>query len=126
MADGNKHKKRHRAKLPKRIAGVKVPKALRKDGAVRKLAANPLVRDIVATALTAAAAAIGNKSTGAKAGGAKAAGGGAIVAAFAAAATDVVRQLRERQTTAADAGVDPAPHTKPATRSATAEPPITH
>ena len=52
-------KKSKSAKLPKKIAGVKIPKAVRKTGgsAVKALR-HPLLADIVAAALIAAAAAI--------------------------------------------------------------------
>jgi hypothetical protein len=47
-----------KSKLPKTIAGVKVPKALRKSGAVRRLMASPLGREILAGVMIAAAAAL--------------------------------------------------------------------
>ncbi|HWH17269.1 MAG TPA: hypothetical protein VNT77_02895 [Allosphingosinicella sp.] len=47
------------AKLPKKIAGVKVPKELRKVGnAARSLAKQPVISELVAAALTAAAASL--------------------------------------------------------------------
>ena len=46
-------------KLPKKIAGVKIPKALRSSGgAVAQIAQNPVAREIFAAALVAAAAAL--------------------------------------------------------------------
>ena len=60
-------------KLPKRIAGVKIPKKLRKRGGkVALLASNPMVRnvlaDIIAAGLLAAADAISKKPKVKKAG----------------------------------------------------------
>lgn len=46
-----------KAKLPKTIAGIKVPKRLRKAGAVTAILNNPLGRSILADALVAAAGA---------------------------------------------------------------------
>ena len=46
-----------KAKLPKTIAGVKVPKALRKLGPLGRLIDHPLGREILADALIAAAGA---------------------------------------------------------------------
>ena len=47
------------AKLPKRVAGVKIPKQLRKAGkAAMDLAQQPVVGEFVAAALTAAAASL--------------------------------------------------------------------
>ena len=67
-------------KLPKRIAGVKIPKKLRKSGApLYALLRNPLVADLVAVGLIAAADAL-SKSEKAKAAG-KAAKSGAKDAA---------------------------------------------
>ena len=67
-------------KLPKRIAGVKIPKKLRKSGApLYALLRNPLVADLVAVGLIAAADAL-SKSEKAKAAG-KAAKSGAKEAA---------------------------------------------
>ena len=43
--------------IPKKIAGFKVPKAVRKSRLLRSLLENPLGRDIVANALTAGAGA---------------------------------------------------------------------
>lgn len=52
-------KKSKSTKLPKRIMGVKVPKRLRKRGGrLVDLTAHPLVADVAAAALIAAAAAI--------------------------------------------------------------------
>ena len=56
-------------KLPKRIAGVKIPKKLRKSGApLYALLQNPLVADLVAVGLVAAADAL-SKTHAAKAAG---------------------------------------------------------
>ena len=56
-------------KLPKRIAGVKIPKKLRKSGApLYALLQNPLVADLVAVGLVAAADAVA-KTQAAKAAG---------------------------------------------------------
>jgi hypothetical protein len=53
-------KKKSKLVIPKKIAGYKVPKALRKSDAVVRLAQDPMVRDICAAALAAAAAAMLN------------------------------------------------------------------
>jgi hypothetical protein len=56
-------------KLPKRIAGVKIPKKLRKSGApLYALLQNPLIADLVAVGLVAAADALA-KTQAAKAAG---------------------------------------------------------
>jgi hypothetical protein len=52
-------KKAKKAKLPKEVAGVKVPKGLRKAGkAALKMAEKPIVGEAVAAALLGAAAAL--------------------------------------------------------------------
>jgi hypothetical protein len=57
MAKGEKKAKK--AKLPKEVAGVKLPKGLRKAGKkALKLAEQPIVGETVAAALLAAAAAL--------------------------------------------------------------------
>ena len=58
--DGNKDKKvKVKVKIPKRIAGVKVSKTVRKAGkSALKLAESPAVSETVAAALLAAAAAL--------------------------------------------------------------------
>lgn len=62
----NKSKKAKNNRLPKRIAGVKVPKRLRKSsGSMLALAQTPVVREIIASGLVAAAAAMAG-SEGAK------------------------------------------------------------
>lgn len=79
--DGKKKEKgKAKAKLPKEVGGVKVPKRLRKigDRAV-KAASNPVVSEVVAGALLAAAAALRqgkDPKTGSGAGAQGAAGGG--------------------------------------------------
>jgi hypothetical protein len=56
-------------KLPKRIAGVKIPKKLRKSGApLYALLQNPLVADLVAVGLIAAADALTKTQTAKTAG----------------------------------------------------------
>jgi len=58
MGKGKKDKKKA-GKLPKEVAGVKVPKAVRKAGkAALKLASEPAVGEAVAAAMLAAAAAL--------------------------------------------------------------------
>ena len=60
-ADGKKGKKgkQEKLKIPKRVAGVKVSKAVRKAGnTALKLAESPAVSETVAAALLAAAAAL--------------------------------------------------------------------
>lgn len=49
-------KKAKKAKLPKKVGGVKIPKELR--GAAAAIAAHPVISDIVAAGLIAAAAAL--------------------------------------------------------------------
>ena len=52
-------KKKVKSGLPKRIAGIKVPKELRRSGGTMlTLAQTPVVREIIASGLVAAAAAI--------------------------------------------------------------------
>lgn len=52
-------KKEKTAKLPKRLAGVKIPKALRNQGHhIAALARHPLVADIIAAGLVALAASL--------------------------------------------------------------------
>ena len=46
------------AKLPKKVAGVKVPKKLRKAGSAAMDLAQPVIGEVVAAALTAAAASL--------------------------------------------------------------------
>jgi urease accessory protein UreF len=60
MAKGDAKKgKKDKAKIPKRIGGVKVPKAVRQAGKIAlKLAETPAVSETVAAALLAAAAAL--------------------------------------------------------------------
>src|SRR5688500_16600636 len=61
MAKGDKKakKSKDKVKLPKRIGGVKVPKAVRQAGKTAlKLAEQPVVSETVAAALLAAAAAL--------------------------------------------------------------------
>jgi hypothetical protein len=70
-------KKAKKAKLPKKLGGVKIPKELR--GAAAAIAAHPVISDIVAAGLIAAAAALTESKDVGKA--AKAAGEGADDAA---------------------------------------------
>jgi hypothetical protein len=57
--DGKKGKDKDKVRIPKRIAGVKVSKAVRKAGKTAiKLAESPAVSETVAAALLAAAAAL--------------------------------------------------------------------
>ena len=69
MAKGAKKKnKSGEAKLPKTIAGVRVPKELRKAGhLVRDLAESPLAREIVAASFMAAVTAVAGSRQGAAA-----------------------------------------------------------
>lgn len=65
---GKKAKKNKNA-LPKRIAGVKIPKALRKSGdRALALAQTHLMSEVVASGLVAAAAALASSDAGKKAG----------------------------------------------------------
>ncbi|HEU4960123.1 MAG TPA: hypothetical protein VFT56_06915 [Sphingomonas sp.] len=55
-------KKKKAARLPKHIAGVKIPKAIRKSGGVLLQQANtPLGRELIAAGLVAAGAALAKK-----------------------------------------------------------------
>jgi urease accessory protein UreF len=59
MAKGDKKAKKDKVKIPKRIAGVKVSKAVRQAGKrALKMAEQPAVSETVAAALLAAAAAL--------------------------------------------------------------------
>ncbi|MFL6845674.1 MAG: hypothetical protein ACJ8ER_12420 [Allosphingosinicella sp.] len=61
MAKGDGKKDKDKIKIPKRLAGVKVSKAVRKAGKqALKLAETPAVSETVAAALLAAAAALRN------------------------------------------------------------------
>lgn len=62
---GKKKDKKSKHTLPKRIAGVKVPKKLRKAGG-SALASTPIVGEIIATSLIAAAAALSKTEAGGK------------------------------------------------------------
>lgn len=60
--DGKSKSGDKKLKVPKRIAGVKVPKQARKTAnKALEMAENPLVRQVAAAALTAAAAALSEK-----------------------------------------------------------------
>ena len=64
MAKGEGKKSKDKIKVPKRIAGVKVSKAVRKAGkSALKLAESPAVSETVAAALLAAAAALRDPPT---------------------------------------------------------------
>lgn len=52
--------KNPKAKVPKKVAGLKVPKAFRKLGALDALVGTPIGREVLAGALIAAAAAAAN------------------------------------------------------------------
>jgi len=55
-------KKKKAAKLPKRLAGVKIPKAIRRSGgALLQQANTPLGRELIAAGLVAAGAALAKK-----------------------------------------------------------------
>lgn len=57
-----------KAKLPKKVAGVKIPKKLRKaGGAARDLLDKPVVSEMVAAAMMAAAASLADSRSGRKA-----------------------------------------------------------
>lgn len=60
---GKKKDKKSKHTLPKRIAGVKVPKKLRKAGG-SALASTPIVSEIIATSLIAAATALSKTEAG--------------------------------------------------------------
>lgn len=66
---GEKAAKAEAPKLPKRIAGVKVPKELREPGGkLLEAVRHPLVMDVAAAALMAAAAGLRKSGSGAGAG----------------------------------------------------------
>lgn len=93
-----KKAKKNGAKLPKTIAGVKVPKPLRKRGGkVIEALNHPLVSDLAAAALLAAAAALrDNKGVRAAAGEAKRKSGATledVVSTVAAIAEEGVRKM---------------------------------
>lgn len=110
----SKDKKGKAGKLPKQIAGVKVPKELRKSGAkVVDALSHPLLADFAAAALLAAAAALRDDEDVRKAAakakdgavkGVKALGGeagaGALASLVAGAAEAGIRQLKSLEGTA--------------------------
>lgn len=93
-AKGNSKNQNAPDKLPKRIAGTKVPKRVRKSGLWSGWVNSPLGRELIASALVAAAAAIvGDKGTrqGKKASAGQASGGSSRIAqTIADAAIDMV------------------------------------
>jgi hypothetical protein len=103
-------KKKKGAKAPKRIAGVKVPKPLREPaGKVVEALKNPVVADLAATALVAAAAALrdrpGAPTAAAAAGESQAKSGAALLGnLLAAKAIEGMRKLGEERERAAAAG----------------------
>lgn len=92
-------------KVPKRIAGVKVPKKIRKPvNKALAIAENPATRDLAVAALTAAAAALAQKGAESAARpqqpgepGTDANGAGRLTDAIIAAALDGARRLLDRQ-----------------------------
>jgi len=79
MAKGDKKdkKSKDKVKVPKRIAGVKIPKSVREAGKqALKLAEQPAVSETVAAALLAAAAALRDPPTTRRAAGAAAGSAG--------------------------------------------------
>lgn len=120
-----KDKKPKAMKVPKRVAGIKVPKKVRKTAnKALALAENPQARELAVAALTAAAAALGKKGADAAkdSGGS---GGGAdfdAVKAQASRLSDVViaaaldgarRLLDGLEQPAGDSGGEPEPVRKP-------------
>ena len=100
MAKKKKDKKKAgdgKAKLPKRIAGVKVPKELRAPGGkLMEAVRNPLVMDLAAAALLAAAAGLRDKKGGDRSGheaGDGRSGGSDLGAIIATKAIEGVRKL---------------------------------
>lgn len=99
-------------KLPKRIAGVKVPKHLREPGArIAEVLKHPLMADIAAAALVAAAASLRDnksiRSVAAAAGdrGGKGAQGVSMIGAILAAkAADSMRRMAARDGSESGAG----------------------
>jgi hypothetical protein len=82
MAKGDKKAKKgkDKIKIPKRITGVKVPKAVRQAGnAALKLAEQPAVSETVAAALLAAAAALRDPPAAKRAAGAAGESGQAAI-----------------------------------------------
>ena len=88
-------------KIPKKIAGVKVPKELRKTGTkLAKLAGDPLVREIALAAVAAGLAAREDtrkkaKKKAAEAGSEAAEGAGWVGAAIGAAALEAGRRIAQ-------------------------------
>jgi len=67
-ADAKADKPKSKTKIPKQIAGVKIPKTLRDSGkAAMKLAQNPVARELLSAGLVAAAAAVSANSRARKA-----------------------------------------------------------
>ena len=67
-ADAKADKPKSKTKIPKQIAGVKIPKTLRDSGkAAMKLAQNPVARELLSAGLVAAAAAVAANSRARKA-----------------------------------------------------------
>jgi hypothetical protein len=118
MAKADKKKAGTRSKLPKRIAGTKVPKALRKSGArAMKWAMSSTGREILGGLLVAAAATItsNKKARGVVGEGAKDAASGAsrVGQALAGAAVEVVRRAVGGES---DAQASPATTAEPAVK----------
>lgn len=66
--DAKADKPKSKTKIPKQIAGVKIPKTLRDSGkAAMKLAQNPVARELLSAGLVAAAAAVAANSRARKA-----------------------------------------------------------
>lgn len=94
--DKNKSPKADGPRLPKRIAGIKVPKELREPGGkLLEAVRHPLVMDVAAAALMAAAAGLrkGGSGGGSGAGAPRPKPGADIGALLAATALEGVRQL---------------------------------
>ncbi len=95
-ARGGKTAQPEAAKLPKRIAGIKVPKELREPGGkLHEAVRHPLVMDVAAAALIAAAAGLrkGGSGGGADAGAARPKPAADLGTLLAATALEGVRRL---------------------------------
>lgn len=135
MAKAKKNKSAKSGKLPKTVAGIELPKELRKQGAkLLDLIKNPMVGDLVAAGLVALAANVrnqgktGNDSTKDKQsavdGFSKTAANLATVVA-ARAAEKITSKLGERPAAATPKPPAPAAASKPAARKPVARKPAT-
>lgn len=113
-------KAKSKAKLPKRIAGVKVPKELRASGGkLMEAVRNPLVMDLAAAALLAAAAGLRERKSGDRVdggSGSRPTGQSELGAIIAAKAIEGVRKLAAGAANGGEPGPHPRRPAKPAPR----------